>query len=213
MTAARRRAGPATAATAKHYDAAYYERWYRRSNVGVGHREFVERKVRLALAAAEFVLGRHVASVLDVGCGEAPWRAILRRLRPGVRYLGFETSAYAVRRYGRARNIRRGGLTDLGGLRGRWDLVVCADVLHYVPTRVAREGLASIARLAAGVAFVEAFTNADEIEGDRDAFQDRSPAAYRRLFAAAGLVPLGLHLYATREAFGTLVALERGAAR
>lgn len=197
----------------KAYDAAYYERWYRRSAVGVGHREFVARKVRFALAAAEFVLARRVRSVLDVGCGEAPWRAHLRRLRPGIAYTGLETSEYAVRRYGSRRGIVRGGLADLAGMRfrGKFDLVVCADVLHYVGTPDVRAGLAAMARLTAGAAFVEAFTNADEIEGDHDHFQDRSPAAYRRLFAGAGFVPVGLHLYVTRAAHRGLVALEHGA--
>ena len=42
--------------------------------------------------------------------------------------------------------------------------------------------------------------------------QDRSPAAYRTLFAEAGFLPIGLHLYVTRKVARTLVALERGAA-
>jgi len=197
----------------KRYDAEYFERWYRRSAIGVGHRVFVERKVRLALAAADFVLGRPARSVLDVGCGEGTWRAILRRLRPGISYVGVDSSAYAIARWGRTRRLKLGGLADLErlGLARRYDLVVCADVLHYVDDAVARAGLASMARRAVGLAFVEAFTSADAIEGDRDGFQDRSPAGYARLFAAARLLPLGLHLYVTRERAATLVALERGA--
>jgi SAM-dependent methyltransferase len=197
----------------KQYDAAYYERWYRRSRVGVGHRDFVERKVRLALAAAEYVLGRPVQSVLDVGCGEAAWRGILKRMRRGLEYTGVDSSEYVLERYGRLRNIRRGSLADLGfiGLSGPYDLVVCADVLHYVRSPEARQGLAAIGRLVGGAAFLEAFTSADEIEGDREQFQNRTPAVYRHFFAEAGLVPVGLHLYVTREAHGTLVALERGA--
>ena len=87
---------PPAPAPAKRYDAEYFERWYRRSSIGVGRRQFVERKVRLALSAAEYVLGRPAHTVLDVGCGEGPWRAILRRLRPGISYLGIDSSAYAV---------------------------------------------------------------------------------------------------------------------
>ena len=200
---------------AKRYDAEYFEHWYRRSDVGVGQVEFVERKVRLALAAAEYVLGRPARSVLDVGCGEGPWRAILRRLRPGIGYLGFDSSEYAIRRYGRARNLRLGGLADLESakLARRYDLVVCADVLHYVSDAEARAGLAVIAPRVAGVAFLEAFTSADDIVGDHAELQDRSPAAYQRMFAGAGLVPLGLHLYVRRDVQQTLVALERGTPR
>ncbi len=196
----------------KAYDASYYERWFRRSRVGVGQREFVERKVRLALAAAEYVLGRRARSVLDVGCGEAPWRAILKRMRPRIEYLGVDSSEYVIARHGRRRNIRRGGLAELGfmGLGGPYDLVVCADVLHYVRAAEVRQGLAAIAPLVGGAAFIEAFTSADEIEGDRDEFQNRTPAVYHSLFAEAGLVPVGLHVYVTRDVHRELVALERG---
>ena len=202
-------------ARAKQYDARYFERWYRRSSVGVGGREFVARKVRLAVAATEYLLGRELASVLDIGCGEAPWRAHLRKLRPGVAYTGVDSSEYAVRRYGRTRNIRRAGVGELetAGLVGPYDLVVCADVLHYVPTAEARRGLEAMHLLCGGAAFIEAFTSADAIEGDRAAFQKRSPAAYRALLAGAGFVPLALHLYASREMSRTLVALERGGGR
>jgi SAM-dependent methyltransferase len=200
-------------AAGKRYDASYFERWYRRSGVGVGAREFVARKVRLAVAAAEYLLGRPVQNVLDVGCGEAPWRAHLLALRPGLAYTGLDGSTYVVRRYGRSRGIRRAMLGELPGLElpGPYDLVVCADVLHYVSTPEARIGLAAMHRLCRGVAFLEAFTSADAIEGDRAAFQRRGPAAYRRLIGSAGFVPLGLHLYATRDMGRSLVALERGA--
>lgn len=199
----------------KRYDRAYFDRWYRHSDVGVGQRDFVERKVTLAVGAAEYVLGRRLASVLDVGCGEGAWRAPLLRLRPGTEYLGFDTSEYAIARHGRRRNLRLGGLAELHAqkLQGPYDLVVCTDVLHYVDARTARAGLESIALLAGGVAFCEAFTNVDAIEGDHHELQDRSPAAYRRMFAAAGLVPIGLHLYVTRKMTTTLVALERAGGR
>ncbi len=199
---------------AKRYDQAYFDRWYRRSGMDIGQRTFVERKVRLALAAAEYVLSRKAASVLDVGCGEAPWRAILKRLRPGLRYQGIDSSEYVVARHGRRRDIALGSLSELAfmGFEGPWDLVVCADVLHYVPAREARDGLRAIAARLQGVAFIEAFTNADLIDGDHAEFQDRSPAHYRKLFGDAGLIPIGLHLYVRREQFDELTVLEQGAA-
>ena len=198
----------------KRYDQRYFDRWYRRSSVGVGQREFVERKVQLALSAAEYVLGRKVRNVLDVGCGEAPWRALLRRKRPGLAYTGVDGSEYAVKRYGRLRNIKLGLFGDLGFMQlgGPYDLVVCSDVLHYVPSAEIRSGLAAMGRMVGGAAFIEAFTSADAIEGDHVEFQKRTPAVYRKLFADAGLVALGLHVYTNRARFGELVALERGAA-
>jgi SAM-dependent methyltransferase len=207
------RAAAAAPASRKQYDRAYFDRWYRRSRVGVGAREFVARKVRLAVMAAEYVLARPIRTVLDVGCGEAPWRAILKRMRPRIEYTGFDSSEYAVARYGRRRNIRHASLGELGfvGLRGAYDLVVCADVLHYVRSPELRTGLAALAPHVGGVAFIETFTNADTIEGDHAELQDRTPAAYRKFFDEAGLLPIGLHLYVTRRTAKTLVALERGA--
>lgn len=198
----------------KQYDRAYFDRWYRRSKVGVGEREFVERKVRLAVAAAEVVLARRIRTVLDVGCGEAPWRAILKRMRPKVAYQGFDASAYAVERYGRRRNIRHASLGEMAfvGLAQPFDLVVCADVLHYVRSPEVRAGLAALAPLVGGVAFLEAFTSADEIDGDHAELQNRTPAVYRKFFDEVGLLPIGLHLYVTRRVATTLVTLERGAA-
>ena len=200
---------------AKRYDARYFQRWYRESSVRVGQREFVSRKVRLAVAAAEYVLGRPLRSVLDVGCGEAPWRALLKSLRPRIAYTGLDGSEYAVRRFGRARNIRLARVGEVGrlGLKGPFDLVVCADVLHYVPTAEVNTGLRAMHALCGGAAFLEMFTSGDDAEGDDVEFQRRSPAVYRRLLASAGFRPLGLHLYAPRGAWRTLVALERGAAR
>ncbi len=195
----------------KIYDANYFERWYRKSDVGVGRSEFVARKVRLAVAAAEYLLGYKIKSVLDVGCGEGPWRAHLKKLRPGVRYAGMDSSEYAVKRYGRAREIRLGTVGELAhaGFKGKYDLLVCADVLHYVPTPEVRAGLQAMHALCRGVAFIEGFTSADKIDGDRAAFQKRTPAQYRALFVEAGFTPVGLHLYATRDVARTLVALER----
>lgn len=210
-------AKPAAAPGGKQYDRAYYERWYRRSKVGVGRQEFVERKVRLAVATAEYLLGRRIRNVLDVGCGEAPWRALLKRMRPKLDYLGLETSEYAVARFGRRRNIVQGGLGDLAFMQvgGPFDLVVCADVLHYVRSPEVRLGLRELARLTHGVAFIEVFTVGDEIEGDRAEFQERSAAVYERFFADAGLTRIGPHLYVGRGMLETLVDFEgrRGVGR
>src|SRR6185503_3809226 len=111
--------------TAKRYDRAYFDRWYRDPRSVVVHRGVLERRGQLAVAAAEYLLERPIRRVLDVGCGEAPWRALLKQARPGASYAGVDSSEYVVRRYGRLRNIRLGRLGDLGrlGLGGRFDLI------------------------------------------------------------------------------------------
>lgn len=177
----------------------------------------IERRVRLAVSVAEYLLERRVRSVLDVGCGEGTWRAHVKRLRPRARYVGVDSSAYAVRRFGRRRNLKLGtvgGLDrlDLGGA-GRFDLVVCSDVLHYVSTPELSRGLRAIARLCGGVAFLEFFTREDDTLGDDEGFMRRGAATYARLLRAAGLVHAGMHCYVGPQFLKTeraLVSFERG---
>ncbi len=198
---------------AKAYDAAYFERWYRDPLRRVITPAAVARKVHLATAIAESLLERPIRSVLDVGAGEGAWRAHLRRLRPRLRYTGVESSEYAVGRFGASRGLVRGSfgtLADLA-LAGPFDLVVVCDVLHYVPDRELGPGLRAIASLTGGVAYLEAYTTEDEIEGDRGAWFHRSSEQYRRHFRRAGLHAVGMHCYVGPEMAAGTAALERGA--
>ncbi len=183
-------------AAPKTYDRDYFDRWYR-SPRAVVRRTVVERKARLALAATEHLLGREVRTVLDVGCGEAPWRGMLRRIRSDVDYTGIDPSDYVVRRYGRQRDVRQGTLQSLDrlDLSRSYDLVVCSDVLQYLPNAEVKQGLRLLAKRVGGVAFIEAFTAGDDMVGDRELWHARSAGWYRRAFADAGLIPVGLHLY------------------
>jgi SAM-dependent methyltransferase len=179
----------------KHYDEGYFDRWYRRE--GFGSKARLERKMRYALNSAEYLLERPVRRVLDIGCGEAPWRAALLRARPRLRYTGIDPSEYAVARYGTSRNIRRGGFADAGDQRddGPFDLIVCADVVLYVDDGDLKRGLRAIGEMLHGVAYIEVFTANDNIEGDLSLFHRRRPDTYRRWFAEAGLTHIGPHLY------------------
>jgi SAM-dependent methyltransferase len=192
------------------YDAAYFARWYRDPRTRVHTPESVRRKVRMVVGVAEYFLGRPVRSVLDIGAGEGAWRAELRRLRPGIRYLGVDPSEYVVRRHGRRRNIRLGRFEDLESLRlGKsHDLIVCADVIQYVSNSALGRGLRHLATLLSGLAFLESYTTGDEMEGDLEGWHPRSKAQYRRTFADAGLVGCGLHCYVTPELAARVVELE-----
>jgi SAM-dependent methyltransferase len=195
----------------KRYDRDYFDRWYRDPRRRVTASADLLRTVRLAVAATEYLVGRPLRTVLDVGCGEGRWLAPLRRARPSVRYTGIDSSPYVVERWGRARNIRLGGFGTLEhcGIDEPADLVVCADVLHYVPTGELRRGLRSLASLTGAIAYLPTFTSADSIVGDRHGFQRRSAGAYQRLFSEAGLVACGLHFYVPADSAGELAALER----
>ena len=198
----------------KAYDRSYFDRWYRDPAKRVGSRAALRRKAAMAVAVAEHFLGRRVRTVLDVGCGEAAWRAPIRALRPDVSYLGLDSSAYAVRRFGRSRNVRAGSFHQLAALRFErpFDLVVCSDVLHYVPARELSRGLTGLAALCGGVAYLEVMTREDDPEGDLRGFLRRPAAWYRRRFSAGGFAACGPHLYLSPALAASATALERAGA-
>ncbi len=194
----------------KEYDRSYFDAWYRSPERRVTSRAEVQRKVRMAVGVTEHLLGRKIRSVLDVGCGEGVWQPILQRLRPGSRYAGVDASEYVVQRFGNRRNIRLGTFGDLDaiGLAAEYDLIVVCDVLHYLRAPELRRGLAVIADHLGGVAYLEAYTRADEITGDMDGFSRRTAREYRRMFQEADLRPVGLHCFVHGVTGPTLTDLE-----
>ena len=164
----------------------------------------------MVVAIAEYFLRHPVRSVLDIGAGEGAWRAELRRIRPGVKYRGIDPSEYVVRRHGKRRNITLGRFEDLPELplNGKYDLIVCADVLQYVDTPAVRRGVTRITQLLRGVAFLESYTSGDEMEGDLTAWHHRTKGQYRRVFKEAGLIGCGVHCYLTPDLAERAVELE-----
>ncbi|MDQ3040334.1 MAG: class I SAM-dependent methyltransferase [Pseudomonadota bacterium] len=192
----------------KTYDRDYFERWYRRGGMGDAAR--LARKVALAVATAEYHLERPIRSVLDIGCGEGAWRAPLRKLRPKVDYIGFDSSEYAVTRYGRSRDLHLARFGDFEYLRpcGPVDLLVCSDVLHYLPTRELERGLPALADLCGGVAFIETFAREDQAVGDEEEFKSRPARFYRERLQATGLRALGSHCWLAPALLARATALE-----
>jgi predicted TPR repeat methyltransferase len=193
----------------KPYDRAYFDRWYRGPHAPKGEPELA-RDVALAVAATESVLARPIETVLDVGAGEGRWQPVLRAHRPDLRYIGIEPSDYAIERYGEARNLHRGSFGTLTEFpfEEPFDLVICADVLHYLSDTEVEQGLEVFADLVGGVALIEIYTGDDEANGDRADFHARSAAWYRQRLRAAGLLPLGLQLYVHEELAADLEDLD-----
>jgi SAM-dependent methyltransferase len=195
----------------KSYDRAYFERWYRAEGSRIETPAALRRRVALALAMAERFLERPVRSALDVGCGEGRWRAELLRLRPKLRYQGVEPSAYAVKRFGARRNIVKGAFSDLAqlDLGGPFDLVVCADVMHYLELDELEGGLPALVDLTAGLAYLELLTSDEEVEGDQRGLKLRPPSLYRKLFSSTGLTGVGGYGWLAPALAGAPAALER----
>ena len=89
------------------------------------------------------------------------------------------------------------------------DLLVCSDVMHYVPSAELKRGLQGFAELCAGVAYLDVFCREDAITGDFQGFIARPRAAYRKLFQDAGFTALGSHCYLSPACDSPVAALER----
>lgn len=194
----------------KIYDQAYFDRWYRDRAHRVITPIELELKVRLVLAVAQYHLGRPVRSVLDVGCGEGSWRAPLLRHLPDLHYMGVDSSEYAVQRYGRSRNLHllRFGQLEQQRFEHSVDLLVCADMMHYVPTAELNRGLRGFAELCHGMAYMEVMCNTDDFVGDHDGYLWRSASWYRKTFARAGFIGCGNHCYLSQPLRQAAMALE-----
>ena len=193
----------------KQYDRAYFDHWYRRRGTRINTHAEVRRRVSVAIASAEYFLRRQLRTVLDVGCGEGAWLPHLRALRPSVRYLGLDPSEYAVRRFGKTRNIRRAAFADLPSMNlDVYDLVVCSDVMHYVPDAELRAGVRAIANATDGVAYLEVLTKEDDIIGDLDSFIRRPAAFYRDLFEKNRMTFAGPYLWLSPAFKGAVAELE-----
>lgn len=194
----------------KQYDEAYFERWYRDPRTRITSDRALERKVHVAISAAEYMLGRRVRTVLDIGCGEGRWYEVLRGLRRNLEYMGLDPSEYAVERFGTSRNVRQGSFGTLKSLRlgGPFDLIVCADVLQYVPTTQLKTGLREIRRLVGGAAYLEAYASEDDMEGDMEGWHFRPAAEWRRHFRDAGLTHCGIYCFIDERKLSAVNRLE-----
>jgi SAM-dependent methyltransferase len=195
----------------RQYDRAYFDKWYRHPQHRVKTAAELARQSAFVRATAEWVLGRPLRTVLDVGCGEGQWGPALKAHRPRLSYTGVDPSEYAVARYGARRNLLLGGITQLDTLplAPHYDLVVCCGMLNYLPPAVLIDGVAQVARRTGGVAYLELFTKDDAFEGDTDWPPPRSASWYRGVLAEAGFVPIGLQCYVTAREAERVSSLER----
>jgi SAM-dependent methyltransferase len=189
--------GASNADSAEHYDRSYFNRWYRDPSTRVKSLTAIRRKATLTIALAEYYLERPVRSVLDVGCGEGNWLPALRSIRPRIHYTGVDSSHYAVERFGRSRSIRHGSFGTLGecNLKNSYDLVICSDLLFYLPIDELKLGLAFLAPRTAGLAFLEFYTEADSVIGDFPRKGLKTASFYKALLKSHGFLPVGSHCH------------------
>jgi SAM-dependent methyltransferase len=97
-----------------------------------------------------------VRSILDAGCGIGLLRKPFAKALPRARYTGLEVSEYLCSRYG----WKQASIADFKP-RKPYDLVVCYDVLQYLPDADAARSLANFANLTGAALYFSALTTQD----------------------------------------------------
>jgi trans-aconitate methyltransferase len=140
---------------AKHFDEAYYRRYYEDPRTRVAAPEEIR-------ALADFVCGYlkymdlPVQRVLDMGCGLGNWKPELKRHFPRARYTGVEQSDYLCNRFG----WRKASVDRFESDRP-FDLVICQDVIQYLPAGRADDALQRLAALSRGALLFAVLTRED----------------------------------------------------
>lgn len=178
-----------TAMPSDTFDAGFYQRFYLNPATRVTTRtEMARRAAMVATLVKQLELP--VERILDAGCGLGWMRPALRRAFPRASYTGLEVSEHLCRRFGWTH-------ASLAAYRARapFDLVICYDVMQYLPDGAAVRALTNLGRLCRGALYFHAPTledwrrNADRSCSDGD-IQLRTTQWYRsrleRSFRHAG---------------------------
>jgi SAM-dependent methyltransferase len=166
-------------APANNFSAAYFKRFYLSAATRVV--TAAEMRSRAALIASALRQCQiPVRRILDAGCGIGLLRKPFEEFLPRARYVGLEASEYLCSRFG----WTFGSIVDFAP-RKPYDLVICYDVLQYLPDAEAARAILNLSRLSRAALYVSALTtedwreNCDRSRTDR-AVHLRAGAWYRR---------------------------------
>jgi predicted TPR repeat methyltransferase len=166
-------------APVNNFSAAYFKKFY--LNAATRVVTAAEMRSRAALIASALRQCQiPVRRILDAGCGIGLLREPFRQLLPRAQYVGLEASEYLCGRFG----WTFGSIADFRSRRP-FDLVICYDVLQYLPDAEAARAIVNLGRLSRAALYVSALTdedwreNCDRSRTDR-AVHLRAGAWYRR---------------------------------
>jgi len=148
-----------------------------------------------------------VRTVLDMGCGMGTWKNEIARHFPRAGYTGVEHSGYLCERFG-----WKPGSADKFKSHARFDLVICQDVLQYLPDRRAAKALNNLALLCRGALYFAVLTEKDWTENCDQTLTDgtgfmRSGHWYRKRLGKQ-FVNAGGSVFIKRDAGVVLYELE-----
>jgi len=164
---------------ANNFSAAYFRKFYLNAATRVvTAAEMHSRAALIASALRQCQIP--IRSILDAGCGIGLLRKPFREFLPRARYVGLEASDYLCGRF----DWIQGSIVDFAP-RQPFDLVVCYDVLQYLPDAQAARAIVNLSKLTHAALYVSALTaedwreNCDRNRTDR-AVHLRSGTWYRR---------------------------------
>jgi SAM-dependent methyltransferase len=177
---------------ANNFTAAYFRKFYLNAATRVvTPREMHSRAALIAGALRQCQIP--VRSILDAGCGIGLLRKPFKELLPRARYVGLESSQYLCGRF----NWIHGSISDFAPGKS-FDLVVCYDVLQYLPDREAARAIANLGKLSRAALYVSALTtedwreNCDRSRTDRAVHLRRGEWYRRRLKKSFHYVGFGI---------------------
>lgn len=191
------------------FDARFYQRFYVDPRTRVTTRaEMSRRATAVAVLAKQLQLP--VERILDAGCGLGWMRPALLRGFPRATYVGLEVSEHLCRQHG----WTQASLATYRS-RARFDLIICYDVMQYLPERDASRAMSNLGRLCRGALYFHAPTredwrhNADRSCSDSDIHL--RAAAWYRARLARHFRHAGFGLYVRRGVFFGQWELEKAA--
>jgi SAM-dependent methyltransferase len=188
------------------FDAQYYRRFYGDAATRSVTPAEVRRQVAFVAAYLRH-MGLPVRRILDLGCGLGLMRDPLVEAFPAARYAGVEWSEHLCQQLG----WEHGSVVDYGG-RGRYDLVVCHDVIQYLSDADAARAIDNLARLTRGALYLGVLTREDwERNCDRARTDDQvhlRPARWYRRRIGRHFTAAGGGVFLAHEAPVVLWALE-----
>ena len=152
----------------RSFDARFYQRFYMNPRTRVTTREEMARRAGMVAALVK-QLELPVKRILDAGCGLGWLRQPLLEAFPGATYVGLEVSEHLCQEHGWVRQ----SLAEYRP-RGRFDLLICYDVMQYLSDREAAQAMSNLGRLSRGALYFHAPTledwrdNADRSTSDGD---------------------------------------------
>ena len=183
--------------SASQFNREYYRRFYENPTTAIISAAERRNEIRFVLSFCRHI-GLEIRRFSDVGAGTGWWaREFGRQYRSCRQVETFDASAEAARIYGH----RRVSAQELAGLPS--DLVVCRDVLRYLPDRQARRAIARLASKCRGVLYFQVVTSDDEVDEDRSDMTGyfRPASWYRRTLERAGFRDAGMGLFVSDKFF------------